>query len=326
MRALVTGAQGFVGVHLVAELLRRPGLERVVGLGRRARHDAAFTAPVRDARYDYTALDVGAEDALAALLVRERPTAIFHLASGLRDDPARALFDTNVHGTLALLAAVARSGIAPRIVLGSSGGVYGVPERLPIHEDACCRPVDLYAVSKLAAEHAATCAAHGGRLDVVAARLFNLIGPGQDERHASARFAAQLVAVARGRPALIEVGDLTPTRDFVDVRDAATALVLLAEHGERGAYNVGSGVETPIAALLATTIAAAGIAGPLDVRVTHHRAADIPRHVADVSELRALGHVPRFDLAASVADVVRSYTASTGGPAEQIAPTSAGTT
>ncbi len=331
-RVLVTGAQGFVGVYLVAELLRRGTAERVAGIGRGARRDAPFAQPVRSARYAYAALDIADTERLAGLIGALRPTLVFHLASGLRDDPPAALFRTNVEGTLSLFAAIERAGIdPPRVVLGSSGGVYGIPERLPIGEEDRCRPVDLYSASKLAAEHAAAIVARAGGIPLFVARLFNLIGPGQDERHACARFAAQLAAVAAGGAAArIEVGDLSPTRDFVDVRDVAAALVLLAERGiEPGAYNVASGVETSIRTLLDTTVRAARAGAALELRATYRRAADIPRHVADLTKLRALGYEPAFGLADGVAELVRFYAtgAAATAPADPAttSATSAGT-
>ena len=327
---LVTGAQGFVGRWLVHEAAASERFAHVTGIGRSAPRDSfthratlgphAVTAPLpgalrtstgtASAMYAYAACDVRDEDALVHVLQRERPRAIVHLASALRDDPPSALFPVNVEGTITLLRAVHRSGVAvERIVLGSSGSVYGAPLTLPVRETDAVRPPDLYAVSKVAAEESARIIARELRLPVVIARIFNIAGEGLDERHACARFASQLAAIAHGlTPPRVTVGDLAPTRDFIDVRDVASALCILAERGVPGeTYNVASGRETSMQDVLDTLLDLAGLRPSVEIVHGYHRPADCPRVVADVSRIAALGSGPPRPLARSLGDLYAYY-------------------
>jgi len=170
-------------------------------------------------------------------------------------------------------------------------------------------PVDLYSLTKQASEDATRILAAQHGLRVVWARLFNLVGPGQDERHLFGAVAAQLTAIGAGlRPPELELGALDPTRDFVDVRDAADALWLLAQHGEPGlAYNVASGAETSIGAAVALLIDAAGLDGRVAIRPLPPRALDVPRHWGDIGRLRGLGFAPRIPLRDSARDLLAYY-------------------
>lgn len=326
-RYLVTGAQGFLGRYLVARLLRDRADAEVLGIGRSPRSDAHFThtlawsgAPVpaplpaelraaaRDPRYRYRAADVEDAGAVARLVADVRPHVVFHLASALRGEPRERLYRTNLGGTRGLLAAIAAAGVpVERIVLGSSGAVYrtGPGCEPPFAEDAPLRPADAYGRSKLAAERA--CRAFP-QLPVVHARIFNLVGPGQDERHAAGRFAGRLAAMAHaGLPRRLEVGSLSPTRDWMDVRDAASALALLGERGAPGrAYNLASGVEVPVRQVLDTLVRVAGI--PVDVVEDHAGPPPgEPRHVADVRRLGEMGFAAAHPLDRTLADLWDYY-------------------
>ena len=310
-RAIVTGAQGFLGRFLVDELLRS-GFARVVGIGRSqarvAPYEVLFGANVVDDRYAYYSLDVCSPD-LSSIVSRTEPGTVFHAASGLKGDATWELISTSVAGTINVLESAARLPAAPRVVLASSGAVYGTPRFLPISENHPCAPLDAYGASKVASESVAHALARAYGLDMISARIFNLVGPGLHERHASARFAAQLAAQAGDTTAEIETGDLSPTRDFLDVRDCAAALRLLASSGSGGAaYNVATGIETSIEHLLELTREAAGIAS-LVRRVTYENMNDISRHVADTRKLEALGFRPRITLRQSVADSISFYRA-----------------
>src|SRR5262249_12412376 len=141
------------------------------------------------------------------------------------------------------------------------------------------------------AEHMSRILAHRHQLPVIWARLFNLAGPGQDERHICGRFASKAAAIAEGLlPAAMDVESLHTTRDFIDVRDVASALAALCEFGEPGnAYNVASGCETDMKSVLDLTLEAAGLAGRVEIRNTAKRVADIPRHFASAEKLTGLG-------------------------------------
>jgi nucleoside-diphosphate-sugar epimerase len=334
---LVTGAQGFVGRWFVATAAAQDGYERVAGLGRSRRRDTfthratlgahSVSAPLPDALrparatagradVEYAACDVRDADALAALLRAKRPRAIVHLASALRDDPPAALFPVNVEGTIALLHAVARSGVAvERIVIGSSGSVYGAPAMLPVREADPVRPPDLYAVSKVAAEESARIVARELGLPVVVARIFNVVGPGLDERHACARLASQLAAIARGyAPPQVVVGDLTPTRDLVDVRDVAAALSILARRGVPGAtYNVASGRETAMQHVFDTLLDRSGTRDRVEIVHGYNRPRDCPRVVADIAHAVALGFAPAHATESSLEDLYEYYAGAVAG-------------
>lgn len=324
---LVTGAQGFTGRFTVAAILRADPQAQVVGTGRSPALAATFThavtwgerrivAPLprelvdfEPARYRYVACDLNDALALSGLIASAQPSVVIHLAAALRDDPAEHLVAANVSGTIALVSALGKLERKPAVVLGSSGSVYGASADFPIDEHARCAPAEPYAMSKLAAEYAARVLAPSLGLPLLVARIFNIAGPGQDERHVCGRFAAQAAEIAVGaRRPRFEVGDLRPTRDFVDVRDVAEALVLLAARGAAGGtYNLGSGRERSIREVLGLTLSIAGIAERVEIVERYTRPADLPRQRADIGKLAALGFQARYPLEATLADLIAYY-------------------
>lgn len=331
-RYFVTGAQGFVGRYLVAHLLAQEPDAEILGLGRSPANVSHFThhvhwgglevpAPLpasldnsRDKRYRYVTVDLGDQAGLDQALRSFRPDFIFHLASGLRDDPVEQLFRTNVEGTVHLIEALARADVSvQRIVFGSTGAVYGRSALAgrPLDEKTQCLPLDLYAASKLASEHVSRILTERLDIEAVWARIFNILGPGQDERHFCGKVAEQVSAIRCGLTgAKIKVGDLSPTRDFIDVRDVATALSSLVRRGEPGgAYNVASGVETAMSHVLELALDITRLSGSVAIEHTYRRAADIPRAYSDAARIRDLGFTPEYDLRRSMSDLIDYYCA-----------------
>jgi GDP-4-dehydro-6-deoxy-D-mannose reductase len=309
-RVLITGAQGFLGRSLTAALLATD-CPAILGVGRSARSDDVLThtldwagrpvpAPVpeglrpTDDRYDYRPLDVRDPAAVARVVADFRPDVAIHAAASLRGEGLDSLLEANVRSAYGLL-----TGYAKRVVLVSSGSVYGAGGGVvPLREDGITEPVELYGVTKLTAEHL-------GRVlsaDLVVGRVFNLVGPGLHDRHLPAYLAGRLAAVRRGlAPPEIPLAPVETTRDFIDVGDAARALVLLAD-APAGVYNVASGVETPVQSVVDQLLAVA------DVEVTFTpkpaRPADIRRAYADVSRLAALGFRPTSPLQDTLANML----------------------
>ncbi len=330
-RYLITGAQGFVGRYLVARLLAADPSAHVYGVGRSPRRGDVFTHSIRwgatrlaaplpeeliracgETRYRYTSADLHDGAGVRRALRECRPHVVVHLAAALRDHPAESLFRTNVVGTMRLMEAMTASGARrPTLIVGSTGGVYGEAsaEELPLQEDAPLRPVDLYSISKLSAEQMAESLGRLHHIPVICARLFNLVGPGQDERHVCGKLASRLAAIARDEaPPHLEVGPLDRTRDFLDVRDAAQGLEILAERGAADtAYNLGSGDETSIDSVLRATLEVAGLTGQVAIERTAGRPRDVQRHVADINRMKALGFQPHYGLGQSIADLYRYY-------------------
>jgi GDP-4-dehydro-6-deoxy-D-mannose reductase len=337
---LITGAQGFLGRYLVAHLLKADAGCRVVGLGRSPRNDDSFThhillgqqnaqAPLtrelrsaaEDGRYTYVQADLSQMAQLVGTLREVRPQVVFHLASALRDDPVDILFQTNVVGSVRLLEAVAAAQLGdPNVVLASSGGVYGIPlpGSLPLSEDAVCRPNDYYSISKLSSELATNLISKHSRVPIVTGRVFNVVGPGQDERHVCGRIISQLAAIEAGSSGAVRIGALETTRDFIDVRDVAAALAVLGERGVHGeTYNVASGNEVSIEQVLKLSLEVAGLSGKVEVVHLPGRPADIPRHFGSKKRLSALGCEPRLSLRESLADILDYYRACWAEAAKQ---------
>lgn len=330
-RVLVTGAQGFLGRYLVANWLTADPQAIVFGVGRSARLDGHFThdvhwgdvrvqAPLpahlaevlRNDRYRYFAIDVTNTPAFARLLSETRPEIVVHLAAALRDDPPVQLVHANIGTVASLFESILVAGIdSPRIVFGSSGFIYGhIPGRIPpLREDALCQPIDPYSATKRAAEELGRILAERDGLAVLWARIFNPVGPGQDERHLCGFLARQLAAIAQGvqRP-VVRAGSLDTTRDFVDVRDVASALRLLAVRGQPGSvYNVASGRETSGQEVFDTLTELSGLIGLVSIERQLARRVDIQRHFASIERLAVLGYECEYSLKDSLADVLSYY-------------------
>ena len=162
-----------------------------------------------------------------------------------------AYFQTNVTGTLNLLEAMAgeteRTGHALRLVFGSTGAVYGVPERQPITEDEVPQPTNPYGASKLAAESVIGYQAATGAIGSVVLRTFNVAGAvaGRGDLDET-RIIPKAIAVAAGRAERLNVnGDGSAVREFIHVDDLARAYVAALEACEQGRHRVITSVAEP---------------------------------------------------------------------------------
>lgn len=305
MRTLITGAGGFVGKHLVKHLLAQG--DEVHG----TYHRSKPTNLPEDVLLH--ALDVRDPEAVTALVRHVMPAQIYHLAAQAFvpfsfDDPWHTL-ETNIRGQVNLTLACQMVGIKPRILAVSSAQIYGVvhPGELPVTEDAELRPTSPYAVSKIAQDMLALSYFNSHGLPVMVARPFNHIGPGQDANFVAPAFATQIARIEMGlQSPVISVGDLSATRDFTDVRDIARAYHSIMTHGEPGvAYNVASGVETPVQSLLDGLLALSTLDIEVQIDQSKLRPAAIPRMCGAYDRLKAAtGWEPAISLADSLAGIL----------------------
>ena len=237
-------------------------------------------------------LDVRSQE-LATAIGAIRPDAVIHLAAltsvaGSFRDPD-GFFAVNFHGTWNLLKALKGVHFRGRLIYVGSGDCYGAvaDSALPVGESTPLRPRSPYAVAKVAAEALCYQWSQTENIDVVIARPFNHIGPGQDERFVIASFARQIARMLAGTAApKLRCGDLTVTRDFTDVRDVVDAYLALLRSGGTGeAYNIGSGREVRVRDVLEMLIKIAGIEVETSVDPAMLRAGEQRRVVADVSKI-----------------------------------------
>jgi GDP-4-dehydro-6-deoxy-D-mannose reductase len=277
---LVTGAQGFVGTHLLAEL------------GDRARP-----------------LDVDVTDAAAVAdeIRRARPSAVVHLAAlSSVGDSWRDVSETwrvNALGTVNILEAAAGA----RVLVASTADVYGAADELPTPETAPLKPLSPYGASKAAAEVAADQARRAGA-DVVVARAFQHEGPGRDERFAVGSWAAQIARAEEAGGGTVHVGDLSARRDITDVRDVCRAYALLLDRSVPAAtYNVATGRAVEMARVLDILVGLAECRLEIEQDPTRSRPAGVPELCGDASRLRAAtGWTPTIPLEQTLADTLRA--------------------
>jgi GDP-4-dehydro-6-deoxy-D-mannose reductase len=286
-RVLVTGITGFIGSHL-AERLVADGIE-VHGVAFEPPphpHLAAIASKVTIHRADLADLD-GLRTAIAAA----RPDAVVHLAAqaipSLAQRDATGTVQVNVVGTANVLAALEPG---TRLVYASSADVYGVPERIPVNEDAPLRPTNVYAASKAAAE--AIVREFGDRPGhpTVILRPANTNGPRQHPGLAASGFAKQIAEAEIGlAEPVIRHGRLDAQRDFLDVRDIAAAYVaaIALSPARTETYNVGSGQPVTIERVLHILVGLARIKVRTELDPERVRSGDASTLALDVSRFRA---------------------------------------
>lgn len=289
MNTLITGAEGFVGGHLVAALLDRG--DRVTATRLQA---APEEAPAGRPAPEWRVVDVLDVTTVRRAVEAAEPEVVFHLAgfsSGARArGRAAEALRTNAEGTLNVLDAVADAAPGCRVVVPGSADVYGDPGPDPVDENAPVAPRSPYGVSKAAQELVGLTLGAAVGLDVRVARLFPMTGPGQADVFVVPGFCRQAAAIAtrRSEP-LIEVGNLEVERDFIHVGDGVDALLALASLASppHRIYNVCSGEGIAIRTVLSWILAEAGIDPEIRVDRARLRPDDPPRVVGSAGRLRS---------------------------------------
>lgn len=294
-KALVTGASGFVGRHLVAHL--REAGDHVVGSDR-----------------ETDGVDITVAAQVEEMLDQVRPDVIYHLAGwadvgGSWKAPVDA-FRANAEGTLNVLGAATATGVQ-RVLSVSSADVYGIvrPEELPLTEDSPLRPASPYAASKVAADYLGLQAWLGRQLPVIRVRAFNHLGPGQTDKFVAPALASRVARAERDGGEVITVGDLSARRDFTDVRDVVRAYRLLMESGAPGeVYNVCSGVDLAVQELADQLVDQARVPLRLEVDESLLRPVELP--VLRGSHARitaATGWEPEIPIQQTLTDLLEDW-------------------
>ena len=278
----MTGAEGFVGPYLLASL---------------GGEGAPLDVDVTDAKAVHDAVEEAS------------PRGIVHLAAlssvAASWDATGDVWRVNVLGTVNVLEAAAAAAPEARVLVVSTGEVYGRAATTPTPETEPVAPISPYAASKAAAELAAMQTAQKG-VDVVIARAFNHEGPGRDERFAIGSWTAQIATLEEAGGGTLLVGDLTAERDISDVRDTVRAYKLLLEPGvPAGTYNVSSGRAVSMQEVLDTLLDLARVPVAVERDPARTRPADLPLLCGDFSKLSdATGWRPEIPLSQTLAETL----------------------
>ncbi len=287
--ALVTGARGFAGSHLV-EHLRRSG--------------AAVTAWGRQE------VDLLNRGAVARAIAGLKPAVVYHCAGvshvGASFDNVGDTLAANVLGTHHLLDALREAGVNARILITGSSLVYRQSDRA-LTEDDPIGPATPYALSKLAQEMLGQRVMREDGLQILFSRSFNHTGPGQDASFAAPSFARQIARIEKGyTPPEITVGNLDAARDLHDVRDTVRAYAAIVECGTPGRiYNVCAGRTYKIRDVLDRLVAMSRVPVTIKVDAARYRPSDNPILLGDRTRIeRELGWKPEISLDQTLSDLL----------------------
>ncbi|MFX3632175.1 MAG: GDP-mannose 4,6-dehydratase [Candidatus Pristimantibacillus sp.] len=289
MRALITGVTGFVGGYLARHLLNMD--YEVWGTSRDGSCATNFGSKLKVVSMDFNEVDEVIET-----LNLIKPDFIYHLAGQssvkLSWSNVQDTFDANVSKTICLLEAVRKSDIAQsvKILTVGSSEEYGRVEEsdMPINESTLLRPISPYGITKATVHMLVQQYVNSYQLQIIHARPFNHIGPGQSLGFVTSDFAYQVAQIEKGvmKPE-IHVGNLEAQRDFTDVRDIVVAYEMLMKSGEIGnVYNVCSGKPVVIKDILLKNIE---MSLNNNIKViedpTKMRPSDIPLYMGDPTKI-----------------------------------------
>jgi len=318
VRALITGATGFVGPYLAASLLRK-GVE-VIGLGIQ---DGNLSLQSRmPPAVQLVEADIRDREALRRVLCDSPPDQIYHLAA-IADvavstrNPALT-YDVNVGGSLSLFETLRELHVTPRIVNVSTAHVYASPQsgEGELKEDSALDLLTPYAISKYMVEVLAAHYVRAFGFQVVTVRPFNHIGPGQRADFVCSSFARQIAQMKAGQiPAVLRTGNLQPERDFTDVRDVVEAYWIAATQGVSGeVYNVASGQPCRMSEIVSWLCELAGVEATIETDPAKLRASEPMRLYGSAAKLRGLGWTPRIPLKQSLHDILNYWSEIIGAP------------
>jgi UDP-glucose 4-epimerase len=308
VRALVTGAAGFIGSTLVDRLLAEG--HAVVGLDNFATgHATNLEHLAGNPAHVFVEADIVTAD-LHAIFDEHRPEVVFHLAAQIdvRQSVADPQFDAsvNVIGTVRLADAARRTGVRKIVHTSSGGSIYGTPPQYPTPETVPTDPASPYAAGKVAGEIYLNTFRHLYGLDCSHIAAANVYGPRQDPHGEAGVVAIFSQALLSGKPTKV-FGDGTNTRDYVFVDDVVDAFIKASgDAGGGQRFNIGTGVETSDLQLHSAVAAAVG--GPDDPEFRPPRLGDLKRSCLDNGlAARVLGWHPRVSLDEGVRRTVQYF-------------------
>lgn len=291
---LVTGGAGFIGSHIVGELLSRGHRVRILdnySTGRRSNLDA-FAGDVEVLEGDVRSYE-RAHNAVRGTDCVVHLAALPSVPRSVQDPLTTS--EANITGTLNTLLAARDEGVR-RVVLASSSSIYGANATMPKHEGLVPQPISPYAVSKLAAEQYARAFSTVYDLETVALRYFNVFGPRQDPTSQYSGVVARFIRLALEGGQPVVFGDGTQSRDFTYVANVVDATLRAATaSGAAGQVcNVGCGAPKTVLELVAAIAAVAG--RDFAPAFAPPRPGDVPHSFADIGLARdVLGYEPSVD-------------------------------
>lgn len=303
-KVLVTGANGFVGNHLVKELAEN-GFQ-VVGIG--GPQGSPDKSPYVQ---EYLSLDLNDSEAVQKIDFRGI-TSVVHLAGlaavGPSFDNPMQYISANMGIEVNLFEAAKAQAVKPRFLIISSGALYDSKAPLPLYESSSITPSSPYAVSKLGQEQLAQYYGLRG-FECIVARPFNHIGPGQNLGFIVPDITKQVIAFDTADLDKITVGNLDAKRDYTDVRDIVRAYRLLLEKGIAGeTYNICSGKAISGHEILAQILKTVGVNPEITQDPAKMRPSDAPEIYGDHKKLTAdTGWQPRIGFEATIQDVVTDW-------------------
>jgi NAD dependent epimerase/dehydratase len=290
-RVAVTGAEGFIGSHLVEALVRRGHRVRAMVLYNMFSSHGWLDVLDADIMDQVDVVFGNVCDPASVRQVVEGAAVVYHLAA-LGSVPysycaPRSFVDTNVIGTLHVLEAV-RACRTPRLVHTSTSETYGTARTVPISEAHVLQAQSPYAASKVAADKLVESYHLSFETPAVTMRPFNTFGPRQSARAVIPAIIIQLAAGSRQ----LKLGALDPTRDFTYVTDTAQAFVDLGEAPASAVvgelFNVGSGTDVAIGQLAEDIARLMGVDADIieDTQRLRPKDSEVMRLVCDASKLR----------------------------------------
>ena len=306
MKALIIGAAGFVGKYLIEHLT---SLNWNITATRLPNETIS-------SEVEWLELDILDYDAISSVLRFVKPDCLFHLAAqssvALSWKKPSFTVDVNIKGVIHLLEAARLLSNIPRILLIGSGEEYGyvLPSDLPIREDTKLKPGNIYAITKAAQGMLGQMYARAYGINIIIARAFNHIGPGQPDAFVVSNFCRQVAEMEAGvKQPVLYTGDISAKRDFTDVHDVVRAYVLLIQRGIAGEiYNVGSGRAISIKDILDIILSYAKIQISIEKDSSRLRPAETPIVKADITRLEnATGWRPEIPIERTIKDTLEYW-------------------
>jgi UDP-glucose 4-epimerase len=303
---LVTGGCGFIGSHLVEQLVGR-GFKVTVA-DNFANSTIDNLARVKD---DVEVLEMNVNSDTFKQIVADRNfDVIYHLAANAYVPPSVKDpiydFENNLVSTIGLLETIRRAELDPKVIVASSAAVYGNPVTVPITEEMITDPISPYGVGKLAMERYTDVYSRVYGMRTASARFFSAYGPRQKKQ-----IVYDFIGKLKKDPTtMVILGDGTQMRDLVFVEDIVQALLVIMDNSplDGTTYNVATGVGHTTTEIAQTIVDAMG----LDAKFTYTgsvRPGDPHVWIADITRIRGIGYEPTHTLAQGIKKTIEWYEA-----------------